>query len=134
MIVVDVNILAYFSITGANTALAHQALRKDSDWVAPVLWRSEFENVLVNYLRQNLMTLGEATTIMASVEKRMHERQMEVKSSEAIEIAHANSITAYDAEYVALAKQNSVRLLTTDKEILKKFPEIAVSLQDFVGA
>lgn len=133
MIVVDVNILAYFSITGEKTALAQEAVRKDSNVVTSLLWRSEFRNVLVKSLRQGLMSLPEANAILLSVETRMKGRELHVNSFDVVRLAFENSCSAYDAEYVVLAKQLSVRLLTEDKEVLKKFPQIAISLQDFVS-
>jgi len=39
---------------------------------------------------------------------------------------------AYDCEFVALAHANGVRLLTVDRQILREFPEVAISLNKFV--
>ncbi len=47
MIAVDTNIIVYLMVPGENTESAKLLLIKDSMWVAPVLWRSEFRNVLV---------------------------------------------------------------------------------------
>lgn len=47
MIVVDTNIIVYLMVPGENTESAKLLLIKDSMWVAPVWWRSEFRNVLV---------------------------------------------------------------------------------------
>jgi len=51
MIVVDSNVIAYCWIHGERTALAHRLRRLDSDWHAPVLWRSELRNILTGYRR-----------------------------------------------------------------------------------
>ncbi len=134
MIVIDVNILAYFSITGEKTALAQEAIRRDANIVSPVLWRSEFRNILVKYLRQGLMSIEDANAILTSVETRMKGRERNVDSIRVVELAFENSCSAYDAEYVVLAQQLSVRLLSEDKEVLKKFPDVAISLQDFVSS
>jgi hypothetical protein len=42
MIVVDTNVIAYFWLPGVYTACAERALKKDNEWAAPILWRSEF--------------------------------------------------------------------------------------------
>ena len=52
-----VNLLAYLWLPGDMTALAEKALRKDPAWTAPLLWRSEFRNILIGYLRRNRLTL-----------------------------------------------------------------------------
>jgi len=60
MIVVDSNILAYLWIPGEFSDLADEIYQKDSKWVAPFLWRSEFRNILAGYMRARGMDLVEA--------------------------------------------------------------------------
>jgi predicted nucleic acid-binding protein len=43
MIVVDTNVITYLLIAGDFTDLAEQAFRKDGEWHAPLLWKSELE-------------------------------------------------------------------------------------------
>ena len=47
-------------------------------------------------------------------------------------LTKSHPISAYDAEYVSLAKALSVPLVTTDGKILKEFGGIAISPEDFV--
>ena len=51
MIAVDTNVIAYLFLRGEFAAQAEEWLRKDREWVAPALWRSEFRNLLAGYLR-----------------------------------------------------------------------------------
>lgn len=46
MIVVDVNVVAYFLIDGDKIAAARNLSRYEGDWCLPVLWRHEYLNVL----------------------------------------------------------------------------------------
>ena len=46
-------------------------------------------------------------------------------------VARSNCI-AYDCEFVALAHAQGVHLITADREILREFPEVAISLEEFV--
>ncbi|WP_347888070.1 hypothetical protein ABHF54_10550 [Nitrosomonas europaea] len=46
MIVVDSNVLAHFYLPGEYTAAAEALFKHDPDWAVPVLWRSEFRNIL----------------------------------------------------------------------------------------
>jgi len=68
MIVVDTNIIAYLYLQGEHTAQAEKVLQKDSEWMAPPLWRSEFRNVLAFYLRQGHLLLDDAQAIMWEAE------------------------------------------------------------------
>jgi len=49
MIVVDNNIICYFWLQHDYSELAQQAMKKDSRWLVPPLWSSEFLNVLAGY-------------------------------------------------------------------------------------
>ena len=52
MIVVDTNIISYFYLNSEYSKIAEQTFKKDPVWSAPILWRSEFRNVLTFYLRK----------------------------------------------------------------------------------
>jgi predicted nucleic acid-binding protein len=41
-------------------------------------------------------------------------------------LTQESGCTAYDCEFVALAKYLDVKLVTTDKDLLKAFPRVAV--------
>ena len=43
MIAVGTNVLAYLYLPGQHTAAAELLLEKDTEWAAPILWRSEFQ-------------------------------------------------------------------------------------------
>jgi predicted nucleic acid-binding protein len=45
-------------------------------------------------------------------------------AADAFKLAVDASITVYDAAYVVLAKRLDARLLTLDKELLRKFPDV----------
>ncbi len=50
MIVVDTNIITYLFLPTDYTEQAEQLFRQARMWTAPVLWRSEFRNVLAHYI------------------------------------------------------------------------------------
>lgn len=58
MIVVDSNVLAYFYLPGEYTAAAEALFEHDPDWVAPVLWRSEFQSILAGHRIRTLCELS----------------------------------------------------------------------------
>jgi predicted nucleic acid-binding protein len=96
------------------------------------LWRAEFRNVLAGYLRRRLLTEAEANTAYLNVQKDLGAHEFTVPTERIIKLVLASDCTAYDCEYVALAQDLGVPLVTTDKQILREFPKTAVSLEKFV--
>lgn len=133
MIVVDTNVIGYLFLAGDKSFLAERALQKDMEWAAPVLWRSEFRNVLSLYLRQNIIDLGQAQEIMNSALKLLRGREYEVPSHEILRLASESKCSAYDCEFIAVAIELKVPLVTVDKQLLREFPGTAVSLNSFSG-
>jgi len=133
MIVVDTNIISYFYLTCEYSDLAEKCFQKDSDWVAPVLWRSEFRNILALYGRKNIINWEQAAVIMQDAEFAMKDNEFTVVSSAVFQLVERSMCSAYDCEFVALAKDLNIPLVTMDKKILNHFPEIATSLPDFLS-
>jgi len=132
MIVVDTNIIAFLVIPGERTSLAQQALRKDALWFAPVLWRSELTNALTLYVRKNILDLETAQEAFQHASILMQSREIPVLHSRVLELAATSRLSAYDCEFLFVAQQMNLPLLTEDKQLLKQFPKIAVKLDEFV--
>jgi predicted nucleic acid-binding protein len=133
MIVVDTNVIGYLFLSSEHSWLAELALKKDSEWAAPILWRSELRNVLALYLRKNLLTLLQAQRIMSSALEQLRGREYEVSSYEVLRLASESKCSAYDCEFIASANDLKVPLVTVDKQLLRAFPTVAVSLRSFAG-
>lgn len=131
MIVADANLISYFSIRSEHSALAEAVCAEDANWVAPVLWRSEFRGTLVKYLQHSGMSFDLAIASLRLAEETMGGREFAVDSRKVLELAVQSKCSAYDCEYVALAQDLGVPLVTADKQLLKAFPKIAVSLGKF---
>lgn len=133
MIVADTNLIAYFLIEGDLTEEAEAVYQKDDHWIAPYLWRSEFRNILALYLRQNLISLETAKEIIDRAEILLSGKEYEVDSERILKLATISHLSAYDCEYVTLAQDLSIYLITSDRKILKAFPKIAISPADFTN-
>jgi predicted nucleic acid-binding protein len=131
MIVVDTNIIIHLHMTSDWTATILKILQKDPYWFAPPLWQSEFRNVLSVAMHRKLISLEQAGQIMDSALKTMSGREIPVSSRRVLELAAASSCSAYDCEYVALAQELDMKLVTLDKKILAHFPETAVEPGEF---
>lgn len=132
MIVVDTNVIGYLFLSSEQSLSAEQALKKDSEWAAPILWRSELRNVLALYLRKNLVTLQQAQSIMNSALELLRGREYEVSSYEVLRLASESKCSAYDCEFIAAANDLKVSLVTVDRQLLREFPSVAVSLKSFI--
>ena len=133
MIVVDTNVIAYLFLAGEHTAQAKVALRKDSNWAAPLLWRSEFRNILAFYLRQGVLALTQALQLMQEAELLMQGGEYEVASSLVLSLTANSHCSAYDCEFIALAQELGVPLITSDAKILNEFPSISTSLDEYAS-
>ena len=131
MIVVDSNIIAYCWLNSPMTGLAQRVRVKDPDWHVPVLWRSEMRSILTGYLRDGSFSAGQVRRVMRHVEDALAGSEHLVSSDAVIKVIEATRLSAYDAEFVALAKELSVPLVTEDKAVLKAFPETALSMKGF---
>lgn len=128
MIVADANILAYLTVPGERTPAARSLFTRDGDCIAPVLWRSELRNVIVGYMRRGQLSLEEASALLIEAEDVMRDHEFSVDSHSVLELAEQSHCSAYDCEYVALAKQLGVKLVTMDRDMLRAFPDVAVPL------
>ena len=133
MIVVDTNVIAYLLLPGDHTEAAREALARDAAWAAPMLWRSEFRNVLGAYLRQGHLTLALALEVQSAAEELVSGREYQVESAAVLDLVAASGRSAYDCEFVALARALDVPLVTSDRQVLSSFPTTAVSLASFGG-
>jgi predicted nucleic acid-binding protein len=130
MIVVDTNIIAYLYLSGEYTDQVDQLYRYDANWAAPILWRSEFRNVLTMYIRKKILTYQSALEIMKKAEVLMEGNEYSVDSVGVMECVSNSSCTAYDCEFVYLAQELGVPLITEDKKVLNAFPVHTISLSD----
>ena len=130
MIVVDTSIIGYLFLTCSKSSLTEQ---KDSSWAAPLLWRSEMRNVLALYIRKGHLSLADVQQIMKEATDLMQSQEYEVTSNQVLELVNISTCSACDCEFVALARDLNVSLLSVDRQILKDFPDTAISLETFVG-
>ncbi|MCL2162096.1 MAG: type II toxin-antitoxin system VapC family toxin [Betaproteobacteria bacterium] len=128
MIVVDSNIVAYLYLPGDYTAQAEALLQQDPDWMAPLLWRSEFRNILAGYMRRKALTFNIAHELQLEAESLMAGAEYEVDSRLVLELVHDSDCSAYDCEFIALALTLGVKLVTMNAKLLKTFPKHATAL------
>ena len=131
MIVADTNLIVYLLMNGPHTRASESVFNKDPEWAAPLLWRSEFRNVLILQIRNRKLTLPEAQGFALDAIEILADHEFEVDSAKVLELAVDKSLTAYDAEFLWLARELGVPLVTTDHEILKIAKREAMRPEDF---
>ncbi|MFZ0448599.1 MAG: type II toxin-antitoxin system VapC family toxin [Desulfatiglandaceae bacterium] len=131
MIVVDTNIIGYLYLSSERSGQVEKVLFSDSEWTAPLLWRSEFRNVLALYIRKEILSLGDALDIMEQAIILMQRNEYEVISHQVLHLVKESTCSAYDCEFVALARDLGVPLVTVDKQILNQFPNDTIPLDEY---
>ncbi len=92
--------------------------------------------MLTLYMRKNIITLEQAQRIMNGALELLRGREYEVSSYEVLRLASESKCSAYDCEFIAAANDLKVPLVTVDRQLLREFPTVAVSLNSFskIGA
>jgi predicted nucleic acid-binding protein len=133
VIVVDTNVVARLVLPGQGADLAEEVHQRDPEWVAPPLLYSEIRNVLVMMIRRRDLRVEQAIRVAARAVEIMKGDQVPVATPDVLELAERSGCTAYDCEFVALAKELDAMLVNSDRQVLTSFPDTAVSPEAFVS-
>lgn len=133
MIVADVNLIVYLLIEGTRTAGAKQVYERDPVWVVPRLWRSEFLNVMASSVRAGMLTEHRAQSVWESALTLVGDAEQEPDPSEVLHLAVRRKVSAYDAQYVVVARMLGTVVVTGDRDLVRRCPEHAVLIDDFLS-
>ena len=131
MIVPDTNVVAYLFIQGARTPLARQVWSVDPDWRLPDLWRHEYLNSLATHARHGAMEFEAARRLWLEATDFLSGCAHAVAMAVALQVALRYKISAYDAQFIALAQTLGVLCITEDLPLRRKFPRLTRSMQEF---
>ncbi len=134
MITVDTQLLVYAHVPGSESGVAREVLAHDTECAVPLLWRSEFRNVLLGYVRRQTLTVDEAQRAFDDAAALIAGREYTPSTPDILRLATTNRVTAYDHEYDSVAESLGVPLVTFDKEVLSAFPAIAIHPARFLSA
>jgi len=133
MIAVDTNLLAYLLLPTLHAAQADAILLKDPDWIAPALIHSEFRNVLVGAVRRRDVEPHDAGVLLDRAVEVITVPEGRVNGQAVLSLALDSGCSAYDCEFVWLARDLRVPLVTADREVLGAFPDTAVATDVFLN-
>jgi predicted nucleic acid-binding protein len=132
MIIADTNLIAYLFFDTVYSEQAQMIHELDPVWACPVLWRSEFVNVVSSYLRKNIISYQDGLDAIEFAQRTIGEREFTVSQYSVLELVSQSKCSSYDCEFVALARELNVRLVTYDQKILNEFPSVAINAKDFL--
>lgn len=133
MIVVDTNVIVYLYLPTDLTPQATRLREVHPHWIAPRLWRSEMRSALSLYMRKGMLTLEQALRLQEQAESLMADCEFDIPSQDVLRLVNESSCSAYDCEFVALAKRFNTRLATSDRKVINAFPDIMLPLVDVGG-
>lgn len=134
MIIADTSLIAELWLPGQKGEIAISVLGVDAFWSAPILWRSEFRSTLSKYFRANLINIEYAQKAMLKALEFMRDGEVDIDSKLVIDIISLSNVSAYDAEYVALAIQTGNRLISFDQKLINLFPDVAMHPSEFIAS
>jgi predicted nucleic acid-binding protein len=131
VIVVDVNVIVYLLTDTPQRELARRVRACDGDWLVPPLWRHEMLNVLATLTRQDVLDGSAALTVWRNAVGLLGTREQQPNMEQALSLAIEKRISAYDAQYVALAAALGVQLISEDKKLQRQLSEWVISMAGF---
>ena len=72
--------------------------------------------------------IEQATTLQKEAERLLAGAEFDIDSTSVLELVRTSDCSAYDCEFVALAKTLGTRVITMDKKLLKAFPKLTIAL------
>ena len=119
MIVVDTNVIASAFLERPDSTDCREALGKDREWVVPPLWRSEFLSVLRYgmHLSDTALPLAIALPAMNAAELLFGPCERPPDAGLVLSLC-SRRLKSYDAEFLALAEELDVQVLSNDVEFL----------------
>ena len=134
MVVVDTNVLAYLLIEGERTAEAQALYARDPDWRSEGFLLVEFSNMLATYVRSGRLDAATAAGLLAGAQ-RILTGTVALPHARALELALEFGVSAYDARFLAVARNLGAKLVTEDAKLRQAAPALTQTLaQAIAGA
>ena len=127
MIVVDSSVVVNAVVEGPLTAEVLSSRAKDKRWIAPSLWKSEVRSALTQHVRHGTFSLHEGFQRAVESENLVFETREMRDHHSILTVAVESGCSAYDGEFIALALETGLPLLTYDRKLIDLFPAIALT-------
>jgi predicted nucleic acid-binding protein len=131
VIVADSTLAAALLLPSRHAEEAERVLVRDSQWAAPLVWRTDFERILAHGVRRGLISLSGAGRVLERAARLYRGREYAVPPAEVLALSNSCSATAGACEYAVLAYALGLQLVTVDEGVLSAFADVAVRPVDF---
>ena len=131
MIVADTNLLVYLLVPSPFTEQAERVRAREKIWVAPPLIRRELLSAFGQHMRRGHLTRDAA---LRAYRRGLTMVEVSVLVSDPIAVlrmVEQTGCSTYDAEYVWLAMDLGLDLITADRDVVRLFPDVAVDIAEF---
>ena len=130
MLLVDTNIIAPLYVRSAGSRAVAKLFARDAVWRTEPLALIELSNVLIAYERARYITAATARDCLNRAAAFLQPHLFRVSHQAALDAALRYRTTAYDARFLALARQLGVRLVTEDAKLRAAAPALTQSLAE----
>jgi predicted nucleic acid-binding protein len=130
-LVVDANVFVYMLLDGEKSSAARHLHELHPDWVCPSILRHEFMNVCATYRRAGGFSREECLALVGTGMALLSGREVDVAPEAIVGVAIDLDLSAYDAQYVAVALALGSVLVTEDRTVLARALVVARSLEGY---
>ena len=133
MIVADASLLFPYAYQTPDSPWAEAVHARDPHWRFPPLWREEFSSALLKHARAGRCSAAVADQALAAALELYAPFEQRSDPRLALRLAGELSLSAYDAQYLALAHQLGTVVVTADRAMVKKAKGLALGMEDLPG-
>src|SRR5947208_14071369 len=133
MLLVDTNIIAPLYVRSAGSQAVAKLFARDAVWRTEPLALIELSNVLIAYERARYITAATARDCLNRAAAFLQPHLFRVSHQAALDAALRYGTTAYDARFLALARELRMRLVTEDVKLRAVAPALTQSLAEEIG-
>lgn len=135
MVLVDTNIIVALLVRNTPWfSRARTMYERDDDWRSESHAMVELTNVLTRYVRVGEFEEAPALDMLDAAQARFAGGLYLVSHSEAMRMALARKVSAYDARFLVAAQSLGTRLVTEDTKLRRAAPELTQSLDQVLAA
>jgi predicted nucleic acid-binding protein len=127
VVVVDTNVLAYLLIEGDRTPQAQALYARDPDWRSEGFLLVEFCNLLATCVRTRKLDGDAAAGLLGSAQSTLT-GIVNLPHARSLALAAEFGVSAYDARFLAVARQLGAKLVTEDARLLRAAPALTQTL------